>query len=100
MSSLRFFAFFAVCSALTLPDRASALEPSGTTVAVVQSAAAAGAVGRRVLRVQGPVFMGDRIQTGSVGEAQIEFRDDTRLVVGPRSLLTIDSFVFSENNRA
>ena len=100
MSSLRLFAFLAVCSALTLPDRASALEPSGTTVAVVQSAAAAGAVGRRVLRVQGPVFMGDRIQTGSVGEAQIEFRDDTRLVVGPRSLLTIDSFVFSENNRA
>jgi hypothetical protein len=76
------------------------VEPSGTTVAVVPAAAATGTSGRRVLEVKGPVFMGDRVQTGASGEAQIEFRDNTRLVVGPNSLMTIDAFVFNENNTA
>jgi hypothetical protein len=77
-----------------------ALEPSGTTVAVVQSAAAAGATGSRVLQVEAPVFMGDRIKTGAIGEAQLRFRDQTRLVVGKNSSLHIDSFVFNDNDTA
>ena len=87
-------------SALAMVDSGQALEPSGTTVAVVQSAAAAGATGSRVLRVEAPVFMGDRIKTGAVGEAQLRFRDQTRLVVGKNSSLLIDSFVFNDNNTA
>jgi hypothetical protein len=87
-------------SALVAVDSGSALEPSGTTVAVVQSAAAAGATGSRVLQVEAPVFMGDRIKTGAVGEAQLRFRDQTRLVVGKNSSLLIDSFVFNDNNTA
>ena len=67
---------------------------------MVPAAAASGTSGRRVLEVKGPVFMGDRVQTGASGEAQIEFRDNTRLVVGPNSLMTIDAFVFNENNTA
>ena len=76
----------------------NAAEPSGTTIAVIPAAAAAGALGRRILKVQGPVFMGDVVETGSVGEAQIEFRDNTRLVVGSNSRMTIDGFVFDQNN--
>jgi hypothetical protein len=87
-------------SALATVDSGWALEPSGTTLAVVQSAAAAGETGSRVLQVEAPVFMGDRIKTGSVGEAQLRFRDQTRLVVGKNSSLLIDSFVFNDNNTA
>ena len=89
-----------VCCLGVVTESASALEPSGKTVAVVPSAAARGSTGQRILRVQGPIFMGDRVQTGRVGEAQILFRDNTKLVVGPNSLMTIDSFVFNENNTA
>src|SRR5262245_31798868 len=78
-----------------LPGRAD--EPSGTAVAVLQSAEAAGAAsGQRLLQLQGPVYMGDRIKTGAVGEAQLQFRDSTKLVVGPNSQLLIDKFVFND----
>ena len=88
------------CLLWTAGFAAAVEEPSGTTVAVVPAAAASGTSGRRILEVKGPVFMGDRVQTGASGEAQIEFRDNTRLVVGPNSLMTIDAFVFNENNTA
>lgn len=81
-------------------DSSFGLESSGIAVAVVQSAAASGAAGSRVLQVEAPVFMGDRIKTGSVGEAQLRFRDQTRLVVGANSSLLIDSFVFNDDNTA
>src|SRR4051812_32040904 len=56
--------------------------PSGRAVGVIPDASALGSEGSRTLAIQQPVYMGDRIQTGSVGEAQIHFIDDTRLVVG------------------
>lgn len=89
-----------IFSAVAALDSSAALEPSGTTVAVLQSAAASGATGSRTLQVEAPVFMGDRIKTGSVGEAQLRFRDQTRLVVGANSSLLIDSFVFNDDNTA
>ena len=77
---------------------AQAVEPSGSIMGVQPAAAASGITGRRILEVTGPVFMGDRVETGPAGEAQIKFRDETRLVVGPNSLMTIDRFVFSEDD--
>ena len=77
---------------------ASAADPSGTAVAVLQSAEADGNdFGRRVLAVQSPVFMGDKIVTGPIGEAQLRFRDETRLVVGANAQLVIDAFVFKND---
>ncbi|MDF2995807.1 MAG: hypothetical protein K0R27_1444, partial [Xanthobacteraceae bacterium] len=69
-------------------------------VYVVPAAAAAGTTGRRTLQVDGDVFMGDKVQTGPGGEAQIQFKDATKLVVGPNSSMTIDAFVFDERNTA
>ncbi|MEX0852778.1 MAG: FecR domain-containing protein [Bauldia sp.] len=79
---------------------ALAAEPAGEAVAVVQSAAAEGAVGSRLLAVDGPVFMGDLVTTDAAGQAQLRFRDDTRMVVGPNSSLTIDSFVVADPTTA
>lgn len=74
---------------------AQAAEPSGTVLAAVQMAEATGPGGKLVLKPETPIYAGDKIVTGPVGEAQIRFIDDTRLVVGPNSQLVIDSFVFS-----
>jgi hypothetical protein len=72
--------------------------PSGTAVDVVPSAHADGTAGFRVLVDQGSVYTGDKIVTGPVGQAQILFRDNTKLVVGPNSSMTIDAFVYSASS--
>jgi hypothetical protein len=69
----------------------AAENPSGEAEKVSQSALA----NARVLEVNGEIFMGDAIKTGSSGEAQIRFIDNTRMVVGPNARVTIDKFVFS-----
>ena len=79
---------------------AAVAQPSGAVIAVIQQSEADGQGGKRVLAVEAPVFSGDKIVTGPIGEAQIKFRDNTRLVVGPNSMMTIDAFVFSENGTA
>jgi hypothetical protein len=79
---------------------AFAAEASGTAIAVVQQASIDGQTGRVVLQASAPVFSGDRIETGPNGEAQIKFRDETKLVVGPKSSLIIDAFVFNDDDTA
>ncbi len=75
----------------------AATPPSGVAIAVVQQAEATGGAGNRVLQTNGPVYSGDAIVTGPIGQAQVKFRDNTKLVVGPNSRLVIDAFVFSGN---
>jgi hypothetical protein len=79
---------------------ALAANPSGTAIAVVQSSEVAGDTGRRLLAVQGSVYSGDRIITGRAGEAQLQFRDGTKLVVGENSSIVLDAFVISADNTA
>ena len=55
---------------------------TGLLVLGAAAIAAAQPAQKRVLVLQSPVFMGDRIRTGSAGEAQPRFRDQTRRVVG------------------
>ncbi len=89
-----------VLMGLAVAGQSFAQSPSGTAVAVIQSTSATGPGGSRVLAPQKPVYSGDRINTGPVGEAQIRFRDGTRLVVGKNSSLVIDRFVFNEDGSA
>lgn len=93
-------ALVVACAAFAVISPALAAAPDGVAVAVIQQADIDGATGKKTLQVEGPIFTGDRIETGSSGEAQIRFRDDTRLVVGPNSSLVIDAFVFSGNSTA
>jgi hypothetical protein len=55
---------------------------------------------KRPLGAGDPVVSGDRITTGPAGNAQIIFQDATRLVIGPRSDLTIDAYVTGSGDRA
>jgi hypothetical protein len=98
LGSVRFA--IAVAVAATMAGFAVAGEPSGIAIAVVQQANIDGATGLLVLQPEAPVFSGDRIETGPVGEAQIKFRDDTRLVVGPKSSMVIDAFIFNDDDTA
>jgi hypothetical protein len=83
-----------------ISGQATALEPSGSAVSVDPAVSARGGEGSRVLEVRGAVFMGDEIVAGPNGLAQIRFIDDTKLVIGPNSRLTIDKFVFNADNTA
>jgi hypothetical protein len=80
--------------------QAAALEPSGSAVNVDPAVSARGGEGSRLLEIKGAVFMGDEIVAGPNGLAQIRFIDDTKLVIGPNSRLTIDKFVFNADNTA
>jgi len=74
---------------------AAALDPSGHAIRVDPAVNATGPGGERLIELQGAVFMGDEIVASPNGLAQIKFIDNTRLVVGPNSRLTIDTFVFN-----
>lgn len=54
----------------------------------------------RILVVGADVSMGERIVTGPVGQVQLIFDDDTRLVVGPRSSLLIETYLMASSNTA
>src|SRR5260221_13863238 len=91
--SLTFLSAIAMgCVLLAAPASA---DPSGLVIAVVQHSVADGQTGKRVLMHEGPVYSGDHVTTGPIGEAQVKFRDDTKLVVGPNSTMVIDAFVFN-----
>jgi hypothetical protein len=73
---------------------AIAAEPAGEAVAVIDQAEVEGEVGERDLVAGMGVFLGEKVLTDNGGEAQLLFRDGTRLVVGPNSSLVLDNFVF------
>ena len=85
---------------MALSGPAAALEPSGHAVRVNPAVNATGPGGRRLIVLEGAVFMGDQIVANPNGLAQIRFIDNTRIVIGPNSRLTIDSFVFNPDNTA
>ncbi len=101
MTTLRTVAIaFAALASATVGAATVTAQPSGVVIAVVQQSEADGETGRRVLMQEAAVFSGDRIITGPQGEAQVKFRDDTKLVVGPNSTMVIDAFVFADDNTA
>ena len=93
-------AFVAFAAAIALAGPAVALEPSGHAVRVDPAVNASGPGGRRLIELEGAVFIGDQIVASPNGLAQIKFIDDTRIVIGPNSQLTIDTFVFNPDNTA
>jgi hypothetical protein len=92
-------ALAAVVAAIAFAPLAHA-QPDGIVVAVVQQAHIDAKTGKTVLMPANPVYSGDRITTDAIGNAQIKFRDDTKLVVGPNSALVIDAFIFNKDDTA
>lgn len=72
----------------------------GTAVGVNPDAKAQINSTDRILEVGADVSVGELIVTGSAGQVQIVFKDDTRLVVGPRSSLLIETYLMASSNTA
>lgn len=67
---------------------------------IQQADAVSSTFGRRNLEPATAVYQGDKIVTGPIGEAQLRFRDQTKMVVGPNSQLVVDNFVYAGNGTA
>ncbi len=72
----------------------------GTAVGVDPDAKAQINSTDRLLEVGADVSVGELIVTGPSGLVQIIFDDDTRLVVGPRSSLLIETYLMASSNTA
>jgi hypothetical protein len=82
----------AVLALLALPSMALG-GSAGNALGVNPAADAAFEGQTRTLVVGSDVFIGDLIQTGPKGQVQILFADNTELVVGPSSSLTIEDYL-------
>jgi len=89
----RLAAFFAI-SMLSLPGLALAAA-EGTAVGVRPEALARAGSAERTLVVGTDVSVGETIVTGPSGTVQLLFDDQTRLVVGPRSSLQIETYLLA-----
>lgn len=83
------------CSGILLASAAHAAE--GRAVGVDPDAVARLSGTDRILAVGADISLGEQVVTGPSGQVQIVFSDQTRLVVGPGSALTIESYLFNGN---
>lgn len=93
---LRLLFIFAIL-ALSGPAFADA---TGQAKGVDPDASAARSGDIQVLVVGADIFIGDVVKTGPQGQVQIKFSDNTELVVGPRSSLTIEDYLLREDGSA
>ena len=89
----------AVVGLLALPGVLAA-EPVGQAVEVTQTVTLTRDGQDTPLRQGQPVALGDVIATGTSGQAQLLFRDETRIAIGPGSRLVIESILFDSSDTA
>lgn len=56
--------------------------------------------GKRTLATGGDVYSKETVQTGETGQADLQFRDQSNLSVGPKSNVRLDKFVYDPNTSA
>jgi hypothetical protein len=98
MHRLFFSLAFAVLAA-ALPGSAYAAA-AGAAEGVNPAASATRGAAIETLVVGSDIFIGDRVETGPRGQVQIRFADQTELVVGPASTLTIEDYLIRNNGDA
>ena len=78
----------------------AAAESAGSAIGVDPEAGITADGALTTLVVGQDVFLGDRVQTSSGGRAELQFRDGTKLVVGPRSALVIEDYLLRDDGTA
>ncbi|MDQ0390798.1 FecR family protein [Labrys monachus] len=53
-----------------------------------------------LLSIGSPVHLGETIRTGPSGVVEVQFLDNTHLMLGSKSSVTLDSFVYEGNGKA
>lgn len=94
----KFVLSLAACLLLLVPSAANAA--TGVARGVDPDATAKTGGQTRTLVVGTDIFIGDLVKTGPSGQVQIKFSDNTELVVGPRSELTIEDYLLREDGSA
>ena len=56
--------------------------------------------GKRTLATGGNIYSKETVQTGETGQADLQFRDQSNLSVGPKSSVRLDKFVYDPNTSA
>jgi hypothetical protein len=56
--------------------------------------------GKRTLATGTSVYSKETVQTGETGQADLQFRDQSNLSVGPKSSVRLDKFVYDPNTSA
>lgn len=77
-----------------------AAEKIGVAVDSKTTVTRSGTGGRQVVAIATPVYNNDRLSANSTGLAQIKLIDDSKIVVGPNSNVTLDDFVFANSTSA
>ena len=75
----------------------AAEEPVGKIIALIGQATAVNDTTSRKLELTSDIFPQDTITTSATGKLQIMFKDDTLLSVAPETRLTIDDYVYNED---
>lgn len=84
-------------SLFVLPSPSSAQSEIGVASAVKNSVTVALSGRSRTLATGNKVYANEVVSTGDQAVAQLLFLDETSLSVGPRSEVTLDSFVYDAN---
>jgi len=79
---------------------AGAQANSGVVVGISQPARIKSGDELKTLAMGAEVFEGDVVATGDAGEVQLLFPDETRIVVGPNSQLSVSKLLFRRNDTA
>lgn len=79
---------------------APAMAATGVALGVDVDARAEAGSEIRTLNVGSDIFIGDRVITDDRGLVQIQFSDETRLVVGPNSELLIEDYLLRSDGSA
>jgi hypothetical protein len=87
-------------AALEVMPAIAAGEPIATAVGVRQSASGVLEGVKITLKAEDDLFEGQTIATGSRGQVQIVFADETHMVVGPGSTLLIQKILMRNNGTA
>ena len=83
---------------LTLPT--ASMATSGKALGVDPAASVESKADTKTLTVGADIFIGDRVVTGTKGQVQIKFSDQTELVVGPNSALLIEDYLLRNDESA
>ena len=94
------FVLSLAASLLLLAPGAALADATGTARGVDPDASSRRGNDTQVLVVGSDIFIGDVVKTGPSGQVQIKFSDNTELVVGPRSSLTIEDYLLREDGSA
>ena len=76
---------------------ANAQQAIGKTTAVRPQAEGVHSGGSRTLATGGDVYSRETVRTGDTGTADMTFRDNSNLSVGPKSSVRLDKFVYDAN---